>query len=157
MRNRIAESSVPVTEAGCWIWTGGWKANGYGVLNGHSNVLAHRASYEAFNGEIPEGYEVCHRCDTPACVNPEHLFVGTTRDNARDSANKGRRKFNRMPGERNPSARLTEQDAIAVFHDRRPARAIAEELGVSESLVRHIRTGRKWASVTGAGRGYGGG
>lgn len=79
---------------GCYLWTGGTQSKGYGVFNnprGHRGVgLAHRLSYEHHVGLIPEGMHVLHRCDTPACVNPEHLFLGTNLDNIHDRMLKGR-------------------------------------------------------------------
>lgn len=66
--------------------------DGYGRLRvDGKKVLAHRASYEEFNGAITDGLLVCHSCDTPSCINPDHLFLGTDKDNFHDSLNKGRR------------------------------------------------------------------
>jgi len=77
----------------CWIWKGTRERKGYGRLNrgGRTGqLLAHRAAYELFIGPIPEGMMVCHRCDVPYCVNPDHLFIGTAKDNAMDEVAKGR-------------------------------------------------------------------
>ncbi len=79
---------------GCWIWTGARDLGGYGVIWFNATrraYKAHRLSYEMHVGEIRAGLFICHRCDTPACVNPAHLFAGTAKDNAIDSSHKGRR------------------------------------------------------------------
>jgi hypothetical protein len=90
---------------GCWVWTG-TKSKGYGVLKlpSGSNVRAHRLSYELNCGPIPEGLVVCHKCDNPPCVNPDHLFVGTNADNIQDmwAKNRGRRAAPKVPKPRKP-------------------------------------------------------
>lgn len=79
---------------GCWLWIGNTNRSGYGRIGlggrGGRKVLAHRFSYQLFNGEIPVGLHVCHSCDVPNCVNPSHLWLGTDADNARDCGAKGR-------------------------------------------------------------------
>jgi len=96
-----------VGAAGCWEWTRGRNAYGYGVLFwGGKLHAAHRLSYSAFNGEIPRGLSVCHTCDNPACANPDHLWLGTQKDNLTDAARKGR--VNRAVGESSNTAVLNE-------------------------------------------------
>jgi len=95
-KKRVEDSSFPVTETGCWIWMKSKTGNGrYGELSTCFNkkvkkYKAHRFSYEAFYGPIPENMIVCHKCDTPLCVNPNHLFLGTNKDNTLDMINKNR-------------------------------------------------------------------
>lgn len=78
--------------SGCWIWRGNVRVRGgYGRLGYCGRPqLAHRVAYQIFVGPIPEGMDVCHRCDNPPCVRPDHLFVGTALDNIKDSIKKGR-------------------------------------------------------------------
>jgi hypothetical protein len=84
-----------VSPEGCWLWTGLFNNGGYGSFRITSTgqrltILAHRAAYEVFVGKIPDTMLVCHRCDTPSCINPEHLFLGTHSANTRDAIAKGR-------------------------------------------------------------------
>lgn len=82
---------------GCWEWTAATYRGGYGHFRAFTDgkwkmIKAHRYSYSHFKGEIPKGMLVCHTCDNPKCVNPEHLFIGTHSDNMVDKINKGRSK-----------------------------------------------------------------
>lgn len=87
----LAHNSQFVTECGCQIWTAATSMKGYGQFNkGGKDYLAHRASWTISHGPIPAGLWVLHRCDTPPCINPDHLFLGTAADNTADMIRKGR-------------------------------------------------------------------
>src|SRR5688500_2385277 len=91
----------------CWLWAGVKGRGGYGRMriNGRDRS-AHRAAWEMANGQaVPDGMHVCHRCDVPSCVNPEHLFLGTAKVNKADAIAKGRSVF----GRRSPHAKLTDE------------------------------------------------
>jgi hypothetical protein len=91
-RELFLEQVTRSTE-GCWIWNGGREKAGYGwIFVRGKKMAAHRLGYELFVGIIPSGLFVCHHCDNPPCVRPDHLFLGTRQDNFRDMRQKGRAK-----------------------------------------------------------------
>jgi len=135
----------------CWLWTASCNLKGYGQINLGRTCdgvsLAHRLAWELVRGPVPLGTSVCHRCDTPRCVNPNHLFLGTHADNSADMVSKGRQPC----GERHGRAILTETEvktiwrllAAGVTH-----RAIAAMYGVGPSTIYDIKSGRNWRYLT---------
>lgn len=124
---------------GCWLWVGRLSPSGYGqfTIVGASSKFAHRHSWEMVNGPIPAGYSVCHRCDTPACVNPDHLFVGTHRVNVLDAAMKGRLVFAKHLN------KLTDAQKAEIRSTFRrggsgEARRFAAQFGVSYQTIHRI-------------------
>lgn len=140
-------SKVSKGPNGCQIWTGALAGKGYGIFlpNGRrgKRYYAHRYSWEAVNGQIPEGMVICHRCDNPRCVNADHLFVGTQADNMRDMVEKGRS----TSGEANPRAKLTKADVVAIRASDKSSREVAPLYGVSPGHIRSIRSGKKWGEA----------
>lgn len=148
---RFFEKVEPVTESGCWLWTASTNRSGYGqFMIKPRPYLAHRVSWSLLRGSIPEGMHVLHKCDTPACVNPDHLFLGTDADNVKDMYAKGRQGLgNRLCGERHGMAKIPVDVVKAVFlADSGTQKQIAERFGITESSVNAIRSGRQWSSVT---------
>ncbi len=118
--------------------------NGYGQLGRHD--YAHRVSYELHKGPVPRGKLVCHSCDTRACVNPDHLWIGTQGDNLADMAKKGRS----TRGASNPQAKLTEQQVLDMWdlHEAGEYQAeIAAQFGVHAQYVSLIFRGHRWRHI----------
>lgn len=150
-KDRLEAYSIPEPNSGCWLWLGSVRGRGYGQMqvNGR-NCCAHRLSYEEFVGPIPEGLDVLHRCDTPSCINPGHLFAGTKQDNSDDMKRKGRGRL----GQNHHNALLTDQQVTEIVYDLRQCktsqRLIALKQGISAEAVSKINVGAIWAHFTGA-------
>lgn len=137
----------------CWLWTGA-KANfGHGIINGGGNrgkaLRAHRVSWELHYGPIPDGLLVCHHCDVPACVRPDHLFLGTKQENNADCARKGRYdRVKRPKGSRHGMSKLTDDDVRQIrqiYLDAKPTlRSLAQQFGVSLQQIFQIVHRRSW-------------
>lgn len=132
----------------CWNWTGSENSNGYGrfVLNDR-HILAHRLSYELFFGKIPNGLNVCHKCDNRKCVNPEHLWLGSQSENLTDASTKGRMKQPDTRAHRNGNTTLTwdKVRAIRAMHARGLRKFhIARLFNVSASTISNITNHQTW-------------
>lgn len=151
----------------CIEWSAHRSSKGYGefYFNGHTR-RAHRISWIITNGEIPEGMLVCHRCDNPPCVNPEHLFLGSPKVNMVDRVHKGHYPKNspRIGGERNRLHKLTDASVLEAkaLRPTMTLRELASRYGVHIAVIHRAITGKTWkhltnvdfaASVTGVGMG----
>lgn len=132
---------------GCWLWTGSI-SKGYGKLGAEnwydSPLSAHRVSYEMENGKIPDGLFVCHKCDVRNCVNPDHLFLGTAKDNMQDCLSKGRFRTRTLHGEDHGSSKITAAIAREIKGAPGKYRDIGAMFGVSSGHVWKIKSGRLW-------------
>lgn len=97
------------------------------------------------NGDIPEGFDVCHHCDNPSCVNAAHLFLGTAKDNVADCWNKGRHM--RHKGSKNPRATVTEDDVRAIRASADSTKELAKRFGTTYKAVYKIRTHETWKHI----------
>lgn len=145
----IESLSIPEPNSGCWLWLGGVDHYGYGairLIGSRRPVKAHRLSYIVFNGAIPPGKLVCHKCDVPGCVNPAHLFLGTHAENTRDMVNKRRARGARGAAHR--SAKLTERDVRDILAATDVAAAVlADRYGVTRENIYGIRKRKTWAHI----------
>lgn len=148
---------VKPTPSGCWEWTGARQRTGYGRVSrggaGNGLVGAHRAAWELTRGPIPAGLWVLHKCDNPPCCNPDHLFLGTAKDNNADRGAKGRSHSRLLLGELNGRAKLTAAQVAEIrsrhvrgTNRHRPSNTeeLAREYGVSPSHIRAIASCRAW-------------
>ena len=142
-------SKVNIDSKGCWIWKGCLTNGGYGrqSFNGKTR-LAHRVSYEAFVGEIPEKLQVLHTCDIKRCINPAHLFLGTQKDNMDDMRAKGREGYTGSKGEEHPNSTLTEQQVYLIRSlckfTKFTQSKIGKIFGISNKLVSLIKRRVIW-------------
>jgi len=158
-------SKVQRTPDSCWLWLGGGQPYGHFATDARratrAQAEAHRVSYALAVGAIPEGQHVLHRCDTPRCVRPSHLFLGTQGDNMRDMAAKGRHWLQNRPdlapkhgvgarGQKNAKAKLTDAQVVEIRRKREAGETgprIARDIGISHVMVYRICANKNWSHV----------
>lgn len=155
--SKIKDSS---DENKCWEWTAAKDWDGYGMFwYINRNVRAARFSYQHFIGHIPKNKIVCHRCDNPSCVNPNHLWLGTPKQNTADMYKKGRASFSKgkIPtpfkkhhGLNHPRAKLTYEEIISIRNrdgKNLTGASLARKYKVSESCIYAILNGTNWKNI----------
>ena len=134
---RFESKFCPEAASGCWLWDGACIEGYYGMFWWRGRVrLAHRVSYEHFIGMPPDDIEVCHKCDVPACVNPDHLFLGTHHENMLDKCRKRRQ-----------DRKLSEEQVHAVrqaLDMGSTGRQVARDFGISFQQVSRIKRRERW-------------
>lgn len=141
------------TNGGCWLWSGATSSGGYGSIRPlpcEPAAPAHRLSYVVHKGSIPDGLHVCHACDVRACINPDHLWLGTRSDNMRDMLAKGRRTPPTVSGSYSPNLKFTSADIRQMHLAKRSgatAIAIAERWNTTAAYIRFVLRGAAWPHV----------
>jgi hypothetical protein len=137
----------PGVDDACWLWSASLNPDGYGQFRQSrlGTVTAHRFSWQVHYGPIPDGMCVCHKCDVPACVRPDHLFLGTVADNMRDRDRKHRRIA--PCGEIHARAKLTAEridEARRCVADGETRASVAKRMGVGPTAISRALLGRSW-------------
>lgn len=129
--------------SGCWLWGGAVDGCGYGMLRRDGKFhKAHRFSYEYHLGQIPTGLNICHSCDTPACVNPDHLYAATQKKNMQDMVARGR--WGGPIGENHHKTKLTLEQVKEIRNRTESIDILAPIYGVDRSTIARVRRGATW-------------
>jgi hypothetical protein len=134
---------VEKTES-CWNWLGSTEKDGYGRLDiKYKHYRAHVFSWTLHNGPVPDGLFICHKCNNRRCVNPDHLYAGTPKENAIDTMRSG----NCAVGEGNGNSQLNETSVKAILNDERPYGKIAKDYGTTETTIYNIKNRKTWKHI----------
>ena len=142
-QQRIERMSTPVPEIGCWVWLGCVSNAGYGLAQSKRRaklMSAHRVAYEAFKGEIPEGKIIAHACDNKLCVNPDHLWIATHKQNSVDMVEKKRS----ARGERCGKSKLNKEQIKFIRESDFSHRKLGAMFNVSHANIGYIKRGATW-------------
>lgn len=138
----------PEPMSGCWLWTGAVDTNGYGIIGAGGReggtLRAHRLSFEHARGPVPDGLFLLHKCDVRSCVNPDHMFVGTARDNSQDMARKGRHGLAKMTPELVRRLRADRRNGVTY-------RELCKRYGITMRTVAQIVLRITWTHVSDSG------
>lgn len=140
---------------GCWVWNGAMDKAGYGKIlkepgKNQAYFFAHRLSYQIHYGEFNNEFHVCHKCDNPSCVNPEHLFLGTHQDNMDDMVRKGRGKGKALFGEQILWSKLTDEKVETIinsYNSGEKVSVLSKRHGVSINNIYSILKGELWSHI----------
>lgn len=142
---------IPESNTGCWLWVPGSSKYGLFCIK-RVPRLAHRISWVLYRGPIPDGLLVCHKCDVPRCVNPEHLFLGTYLDNNLDRVSKGRSRYNPSRGEKSFFSKLTESQVKEIRKRHQPGVrgaliVLAKDFGITHTYLNKIIRRKTWSHI----------